>query len=252
MQPVPRGTCQGHHLRSKATDDQQQRAVRQRHGLLLLFSLARTVRPPSLRTRRFLSARLPLMSVCTAHRGSAPVFDSCGRAGGHLPPALSGKASFGGVYINTTHAKLGDDGSKTLEAALSGVVWSAGRDYEVAWAVEANHAGGYSYRLAPAAGPLTEAEFQKMHLKFVGQQRLRWGGGPAHGGSEIAFNATDVEIGTVPRGSVWRQNPIPREGGFAPHCNNSAMCSGNRPVRTCTAMVQDILMARRIDLRARC
>ena len=192
------------------------------------------------------------MSVCTARRGSAPVFDSCGRAGGHLPPALSGKASFGGVYINTTHAKLGDDGSKTLEAAPSGVVWSAGRDYEVAWAVEANHAGGYSYRLAPAAGPLTEAEFQKMHLKFVGQQRLRWSGGPAHGGSEIAFDATDVEIGTVPRGSVWRQNPIPREGGFAPHCNNSAMCSGNRPVRTCTAMVQSILMARRIDLRARC
>jgi hypothetical protein len=35
------------------------------------------------------------------------VFDSCGRAGGHLPPAMSGKASFGGVYINTTHAKLG-------------------------------------------------------------------------------------------------------------------------------------------------
>ena len=50
-------------------------------------------------------------AVCFRHarvrRGSAPVFDSCGRAGGHLPPAMSGKASFGGVYINTTHAKLG-------------------------------------------------------------------------------------------------------------------------------------------------
>jgi hypothetical protein len=51
-------------------------------------------------------------------RGSAPVFDSCGRAGGHLPTAMSGKASFGGVYINTTHAKLGDDGAATTRAAM--------------------------------------------------------------------------------------------------------------------------------------
>ena len=38
--------------------------------------------------------------------------------------------------------------------------------------------GGYSYRLAPAAGPLTEPEFQKIPLRFVGQQTLRWGGMP--------------------------------------------------------------------------
>lgn len=232
---MPRGTRQGHCLRRKAADDQQQRAMRQSRGYILLLSLARTVR--SSLAQRLLVVCLPLIYGCTARRGSAPVFDSCGRAGGHMPPALSGKASFGGVYINTTHAKLGDDGSKTLEAAPSGVVWSAGSDYEVTWAVEANHGGGYSYRLAPAAGPLTEKEFQKMPLKFVGQQHLRWDGGPAHGGSEISFDATDVEIGTVPHGSMWRQNPIPREGGFSPHCNNSVMCSGNRPVRTCTALV---------------
>ena len=52
-----------------------------------------------------------ILVVCLA-AGSAPVFDACGRAGGHLPPAMSGKASFGGVYIDTAHAKLGDDGSK--------------------------------------------------------------------------------------------------------------------------------------------
>ena len=28
--------------------------------------------------------------------------------------------------------------------------------YEVTWSIEANHAGGYLYRLAPADGPLTE------------------------------------------------------------------------------------------------
>jgi hypothetical protein len=35
---------------------------------------------------------------------------------------------------------------------------------------EANHGGGYSYRLAPANGPLTEETFGKIPLKFVGQQ----------------------------------------------------------------------------------
>ena len=40
--------------------------------------------------------------------GSAPVFDSCGMAGGHKPP----EGGFGGIYVNTTHAKLGDMGSK--------------------------------------------------------------------------------------------------------------------------------------------
>ena len=47
-----------------------------------------------------------------------------------------------------------------------------------------SHAGGYQYRLAPlTSAPLTEAEFQKMPLAFVGKQGLRWGGGPRYGGS---------------------------------------------------------------------
>jgi hypothetical protein len=94
-----------------------------------------------------------------------------------------------------------------------------------------NHAGGYQYRLAPATGSLTEAEFQKTPLTFVGQQGFRWGGGPAHGGSELFFNGTYVTEGTVPAGSMWSQNPVPRESGFAPHCADPSMCSGNRPVR---------------------
>ena len=36
------------------------------------------------------------------HPGSAPVFDSCGMAGGHRPP----QGGFGGIYVNTTHAKV--------------------------------------------------------------------------------------------------------------------------------------------------
>jgi len=47
------------------------------------------------------------------------VFDSCGVAGGHKPP----EGSFGGIYVNTSHAKLGDLGSKVLPKTPTGVEW---------------------------------------------------------------------------------------------------------------------------------
>jgi len=74
----------------------------------------------------------------------------------------------------------------------------------------ARSGGGYSYRLAPAHGPLTEATFNKIPLKFVGQQTLRWGGGTAKGGKEISYDATYVTgDAVVPAGSMWAKQPIP-------------------------------------------
>lgn len=58
--------------------------------------------------------------------------------------------------------------------------------------MQRSHAGGYLYRLAPADGPLTEEEFNKIPLEFVGKQGFRWGGGPAKGGKELFFNGTYV------------------------------------------------------------
>lgn len=79
---------------------------------------------------------------------------------------------------------------------------------------EANHGGGYSYRLAPASGALTETAFRKLPLPFVGQQTLRWGGGTAHGGKQLSFNATYATgASVVPAGSMWAKNPIPRNDG---------------------------------------
>ena len=49
--------------------------------------------------------------------------------------------------MNTTNAKLGDLGSQTLPARDTGVEWTVGGVYEVAWTLQANHGGGYSYRL---------------------------------------------------------------------------------------------------------
>eukprot|EP01047_Picozoa_sp_COSAG01_P003932 COSAG01_NODE_123_length_25210_cov_348.799434_17_plen_180_part_00 len=65
--------------------------------------------------------------------GAAPVMDVCGVAGGHRPP----NGAFGGSFVNTSHAKLGDAGSKVLPPMPSGTVWKAGSNVEVSWTIEA-------------------------------------------------------------------------------------------------------------------
>ena len=160
--------------------------------------------------------------------GSAPVFDSCGMAGGHKPP----NGGFGGIYVNTTHAKLGDKGTEVLPKTPTGITWKAGEVVEVAWTIEANHGGGYQYRLAPANGPLNEETFKKIPLDFVGQQSLRWNGPKGH---QVFFNGTYVTGAAVsPAGSMWVTNPVPRNDfhqtgkGFAAKCDESKgyKCSG--------------------------
>lgn len=79
------------------------------------------------------------------------MIDACGTAGGRLPG--QGHGNFGAAYLNTTHAKIGDYGSK-LPGNPNGVLWMAGESYEVRWALQANHAGGYSYRLCPGSHPI--------------------------------------------------------------------------------------------------
>jgi hypothetical protein len=62
--------------------------------------------------------------------GFAGVTDSCGVAGGHVPP----QGGFGGRYYNTTNAKLGDKGSKVLPKYDTGSSWKAGSTVEVSLA----------------------------------------------------------------------------------------------------------------------
>ena len=68
-------------------------------------------------------------------RLQAPVIDSCGSAGGRKPG--QGNGGFGASFVNTTHAKVGDLGSKTLPVHDTGVIWKAGAEYEVAWTLQA-------------------------------------------------------------------------------------------------------------------
>jgi hypothetical protein len=129
--------------------------------------------------------------------GTAPVIDACGSAGGRLPGMGPGPAL--AVFKNTTYAFEGQAGS-TLPAMPPQATWKVGGVGEVAWWILAQHGGGYSYRLAPADAPLTEAAFRKQPLDFVGPSYLRWGGDKS---TQLAFNATRVSVGTSPAGSMW-------------------------------------------------
>jgi hypothetical protein len=104
--------------------------------------------------------------------------------------------------------------------------WKAGTAVEVGWTVEAQHGGGYAYRLAPAGVELTEELFTKIPLDFVGPGILRWDGDVS---TQLEYNATRTSEGTHPVGSMWQKNPIPhsptgwqREGpSFEPVCEES-------------------------------
>lgn len=156
--------------------------------------------------------------------GAAPVFDSCGLAGGRT--SAQGDGSFGATYTDTPNAKQGDAGSG-LAPTASQATWKRGSTVEVAWALQANHGGGYQYRLCPRDQPLTEECFFKIPLRFTGPQAFRWGG---EGGERYEFNGTYVTEGTLPAGSMWSMNPIPRNdvthtgAGFKPRCAESPDC----------------------------
>ena len=76
-----------------------------------------------------MSSSCPNANESSAAPGFAPVFDPCGVAGGHRPP----DGPFGGIYVNTSHARIGDYGTQVLPASPPGeaTVWRAGAAVEV-------------------------------------------------------------------------------------------------------------------------
>ena len=159
--------------------------------------------------------------------GSSPVIDACGVAGGRRPG--QGLGGFGASYVNTTMSAVGMLGSKLPKLKDSPPpVWRAGSTVELSFALQANHGGGYSYRLCPESQPTTEACFQAHHLPFANKlSAFRWGGINTEEPLEY-FNATELSGNvTTPAGSTWRMDPIPsavngaqfRFGhGFEPRC----------------------------------
>ena len=163
--------------------------------------------------------------------GSAGVFDSCGLAGGHTGdcPDDDPANCFGGHYVATKHAMQGDAGSQ-LAPRTTSTTWTAGEAVEVAFNMMANHGGGYQYRLCPADEALTEACFFRTPLEFVGQSSFRWDAKEGQGGLRTWFDGDYVSTGTLPAGSTWAKNPLPRNDvgntgpGFAPKCDEVEGC----------------------------
>lgn len=135
--------------------------------------------------------------------GHAPVNDACGMAGGTIR-AHGGPGET--VFSDTKFAKMGQLGSKVLKPTPHGTVWMAGSAVEVSWGIRFNHGGGYQYRLCPAGEELTEECFMRTPLEFVrDKQMLQW-----KNGTRLAIGGTFVDEGTLPVGSTWAMNPIPR------------------------------------------
>ena len=164
--------------------------------------------------------------------GSAGVIDACGVAGGWH--GARPNSPFNIYFVNTSRAHVGMHGSQ-LPPRDTGTVWRAGDVVEVSWTVNANHGGGYYWRLCklPEDGsPVTEECFQNTPLVFIGDTRFRWDGDPA---TEEAIDNVFVDAGTTPRGALWAMNPVPRNdshqtgASFAPKCKETCSnCMGGR------------------------
>jgi len=96
-------------------------------------------------------------------------------------------------------------------------VWLAGSIQEVAFAITANHGGGYSYRLCKldANGGVSEECFQRTPLKFAGDvqwvqyDNLTYQYDKAVQLPRFAMPLQKTSMGTFPLHSEWARIPIP-------------------------------------------
>jgi len=150
--------------------------------------------------------------------GFAPVYDPCGTAGG----VATGVDPGPGANLPPPGVKQGLSGQELPEMPGVKTEWAAGSVQDVAWGINANHGGGYSYRLCKLSADgskATEECFQKTHLQFVGDESwIQFGDDESN---RTAFPATRTSEGTNPSGSQWTKNPIAAcggpDGGGIPH-----------------------------------
>jgi len=140
--------------------------------------------------------------------GTAEIFSPCGFGGGNpfgCPRGTNGTDCPGGGYGFGIDARAYDWKNVTTTE------WKLGAVVEAAWGIQANHGGGYSYRLCkmPKEGrmDLTEECFQKTSLNFVGD--MQWVQYGTNSANRTEFKANRTSEGTFPQGSQWTKNPIP-------------------------------------------
>jgi hypothetical protein len=97
-----------------------------------------------------------------------------------------------------------------LPKTPSPAIWKRGAAGEVAFALNTNHGGGYSYRLCKADGVVNESCFQKTVLKFASdKQFIQYSGEIVPGAPRYEIPLMKVTTGTFPAGSEWARNPVP-------------------------------------------
>jgi len=151
--------------------------------------------------------------------GTAPILSPCGVLGGGLPCDVEG----------AWHCSSKTDGQGRPRETdgihlppTNRTVWKQGSTQQVAWSIQANHGGGYSWRLCPSSNELTEECFQKGHLRFAGTTSIvHW-----FDGHESVIPLVTTTNGTFPSGSQWARNPIPGDDGNATFAPFPAPCPG--------------------------
>jgi len=139
--------------------------------------------------------------------GTAPVDDPCGVAGGWITK--------GAKYAGTEAPPGVMQGSRGSEfpynqSSSAKTEWVIGSEQEVAWSMNANHGGGYQYRLCPRNQPATEACFQANPLKFVGKKQWIQFGDGMDPNNRTEIDAVEIGGDKVrPENAVWRRNPVP-------------------------------------------
>jgi len=131
--------------------------------------------------------------------GTAVVYGSgCGVAGGGPDRYANGGNAPPGIDQNT-------DGYHGLSKQKP-TTYQIGSEMEVAWAISANHGGGYHYRLCKVSDGISEECFQKTPLKFSGTNSYIL---HSDGSVVNAFPRRLVTEGTFPAGSEWAMDPVP-------------------------------------------
>jgi len=150
--------------------------------------------------------------------GTAPSYGPCGTLGANpFGCDGDGEGKFGDCCGHNCDSFAFGENAETYDWPHAPVTeWRAGSYQEVAWYVSANHAGGYSYRIAklPKGGisHLTEEDFQENVLDFVGEDQWVQYAKDRKTGHRTKLRALQTTEGTFPSGSMWRANPMVPSG----------------------------------------
>jgi len=142
----------------------------------------------------------PWRAPGTAGRGN-PNFQPCGINSGS-------KVSFPNPPTTAKDVPKAGPGT-ALPSVGPGPTWRRGDVIKPTWALYANHGGGYSYRLCKRkpGSEVTEECFQQTPLDFVGNKTtIHYVDGSR---PDFDIDAITTRVGTFPKGSAWRKNPVP-------------------------------------------